>query len=171
MDYIRVAGINPESVVDGPGFRFVIFAQGCPHHCQGCHNPDTWDPAGGEPVALAEVFKQICANPLLKGITLSGGEPFLQAFPLAKLARQVRDRGMDVITYTGFSWEQLISKMESDKVMGELLVASDFLVDGPFVEKLRDLTLPFRGSSNQRVIDVKASLAAGRPVPAPWGRG
>ncbi|MEW6426068.1 MAG: anaerobic ribonucleoside-triphosphate reductase activating protein [Bacillota bacterium] len=166
---VKVAGVAKESVVDGPGLRFVVFAQGCPHHCPGCQNPDTWDPAGGTEVAVAELLEQIKANPLLKGITLSGGEPFWQAAALARLAGAARERGLDVVTYTGYTWERLVELARTGPEIKQLIEASDYIVDGPYVEAQRDLALPFRGSRNQRIIDVRASLAAGKAVLAAWG--
>ncbi len=166
---IKVAGIVKESVVDGPGLRFVIFAQGCPHRCPGCQNPQTWDPAGGTEMTVDELLEQIKANPLLKGVTLSGGEPFLQAGPLALLAGAVRERGMDVVTYTGYTWEKLLELAKTDLEIRRLVEESNYLVDGPYVAAQRDLALPFRGSRNQRIIDVQASLAAGEAVLAGWG--
>ena len=118
---------------------------------------------------ISELLKQIDANPLLKGVTLTGGEPFVQAIPLARLARQVRARGMDVICYTGFTWEYLQEHLEDHRRFGGLLEVTDYLVDGPFVEELKDLKLSFRGSSNQRIIDVKKSVEFAFPVTAYWG--
>lgn len=166
---VKVAGVTKESVVDGPGLRFVIFAQGCPHHCPGCQNPDTWDPTGGAEVAVEELLEQIRANPLLKGITLSGGEPFEQSAAFACLAEAVRERGLDVVTYTGYTWERLVELARTRPEVRQLIAASDYIVDGPYVEAQRDLALPFRGSRNQRIIDVRASLATGEAVLAAWG--
>ncbi|SHI59469.1 anaerobic ribonucleoside-triphosphate reductase activating protein [Desulfofundulus thermosubterraneus] len=166
---LRVAGIIKESVVDGPGLRLVVFAQGCPRRCPGCHNPHTWDPAGGTLVEVEEVLAMVKKNPLLKGITLSGGEPFAQAGALAYLARQVRALGRDVITYTGYTWEELLELAQRDGAVKELLGLSDYIVDGPYIHEKRDLELPFRGSSNQRIIDVPASLACGQVIIASWG--
>ncbi|MBE3584811.1 anaerobic ribonucleoside-triphosphate reductase activating protein [Desulfofundulus thermocisternus] len=166
---LRVAGIIEESVVDGPGLRLVVFVQGCPHRCPGCHNPHTWDPAGGTLMEVEEILAVVKRNPLLKGVTLSGGEPFAQAGALAVLARQVRALGRDVITYTGYTWEKLLELAGRDGAVKELVELSDYIVDGPFIQEKRDPELPFRGSSNQRVIDVPASLACGRVVIAPWG--
>ncbi len=115
MDYVELAGVVPESVVDGPGLRFVIFTQGCPHRCRDCHNPHTWESGSGKIYAVDDLFKQVIANPLLKGITLSGGEPFIQASPLAKLAGRVQEKGMDVICYSGYTWEYLISHMSDGR--------------------------------------------------------
>ncbi|MFZ5592139.1 MAG: anaerobic ribonucleoside-triphosphate reductase activating protein [Bacillota bacterium] len=166
--FLRLAGIVDESVVDGPGLRLVVFAQGCPHRCPGCHNPHTWDEQGGELVALAAVLERVARNPLLQGITLSGGEPFWQAAAMAALAAAVRREGLDVMTYSGYTWEELMELAGQRPAVAELLQQTDYLVDGPFMLARRALDLPFRGSSNQRIIDVPASLRAGRVVQVPW---
>jgi anaerobic ribonucleoside-triphosphate reductase activating protein len=168
---VRIAGITKESVVDGPGLRLVVFVQGCPHRCRGCQNPHTWDPEEGVDVSVGDLLEQIEANPLLKGITLSGGEPFMQPLPMAVLARAVRERAMDVITYTGYEWEKLLEMAETDPAVKQLLVGSDYLIDGPFIEEERELTLSFSGSRNQRIIDVKSSLATGKALLADWEGG
>lgn len=159
---LRISGTVDESVVDGPGLRFVVFTQGCHHHCPGCQNPHTHDPEGGYDADTDELLALALSNPLLSGITLSGGEPFLQPVPLADLARKAKDAGLDVISYSGFTFEQIL---ESPAAM-ELLREIDILVDGPFVEEKRSMDLKFRGSSNQRAIDVRESLATGHIVPA-----
>ena len=159
---LQVAGIVRESIVDGPGIRYAVFVQGCPHHCPGCHNPETHLFAGGSAMDIAGIFAQFQADPLLKGITLSGGEPFCQAEPLAELARLVHGTGKDVAVYTGYTFEELAAS--PDPAVAALLEETDLLIDGPFVEAQRDIDLLFRGSSNQRLIDAKASLAAGRAV-------
>lgn len=163
---LRIAGIVSESVVDGPGYRFVVFAQGCRHACPGCHNPHTWDPLGGTAIRVADLLEKIKNTKLLKGITITGGEPFLQPAPLALLARKVKELGLDVITYTGYTWEELIALARDKADIKELLLVSDYLVDGPFILSKRDLELPFRGSSNQRILDLSQSIQAGRPVEA-----
>ncbi|MHB8158523.1 MAG: anaerobic ribonucleoside-triphosphate reductase activating protein [Desulfocucumaceae bacterium] len=168
MDKIRIAGTVGESVVDGPGLRFVVFAQGCPHHCRGCHNPETWDPGGGTEVTVGELLEQLGANPLLRGITLTGGDPFLQAGPLASLARSAREMGKNVITYTGYTWDQLLQMSLKDEGVKSLLENTDILVDGPFILEKKDLKLVFRGSGNQRVIDVRSSFEAGTVVQIDW---
>lgn len=168
MDTIRIAGVVRESVVDGPGLRFVIFAQGCSHHCYGCHNPETWDLGGGQEATIKELLDGIRSDPLLKGVTLSGGDPFMQAGMMGKLAQQVKELGKDVITYTGYTWEQLIAMAEKDKGIKALLDKTDILVDGPFIQNLRDLGLAFRGSTNQRVIDVRPSLKTNTIVQVNW---
>ena len=159
---MRIAGVMHESVVDGPGVRFVVFAQGCVHRCPGCHNPETWDPAGGEEWSVRELFKIIRKSPdWVKGVTLSGGEPFLQAAQMADLARYVHQRGMSIVTYTGYVYEDLLDMAETNEDIARLLAETDILVDGPYVEKLKDIGLRFRGSSNQRVIDVKTGHRTG----------
>lgn len=150
---LRIAGIVDDSIVDGDGMRLTVFAQGCPHHCPGCHNPETHSASGGRETTMEEILTEIDGNPLLSGITLSGGEPFMQPSPLARLARQVHARGLDVWCYTGFTLEELLQK--HNPAIDALLAEVDVLVDGRFQEELRDLTLRFRGSANQRIIDMR----------------
>jgi len=161
---IRLAGIVRESIVDGPGFRFTVFVQGCPHHCPGCHNPQTHDPAGGEDCDWETIFSEFCKDPLLQGLTLSGGEPMEQAEALLPLARAVRGMGKNVMAYSGYTFEQLLEKARREPAVLELLRECFLLVDGRFVLAKRDLTLRFRGSRNQRLIDVPRSLKAGQAV-------
>ncbi len=152
---IRIAGTINDSVVDGDGYRFTIFTQGCPHHCRGCHNPKTWAMEGGYMVDTEEILMTVRDNPLLAGVTFSGGEPFLQPVPLAHIAREIHAMGLDVWSYTGYTLEQLTEMHDPD--VDALLDELDVLVDGPFVLETRDLTLRFRGSRNQRVIDMAAT--------------
>ena len=156
-----INGIIPESVVDGPGIRYTIFVQGCPHHCPGCHNPQTHDFNGGEFITLQEILDQIKENPLLSGVTFSGGEPFCQAGTLALLGKEIHKMGLNIMTYTGFLYEDLLAKSETDEGIAELLRVTDTLVDGPFILELKDLTLQFRGSSNQRILHLKDGKIAG----------
>ena len=162
MSSIRIAGTISESIVDGPGFRYVVFTQGCPHHCEGCHNPQTHDFAGGSVVDTGTLLGQIQANPLLSGVTFSGGEQFCQPKPLIEMAKEVRAAGRNVMAYSGYTYEQLLTSDDPD--VRELLSLCDILVDGPFVLAERDLTLRFRGSRNQRLIDVPKSLEQGEVV-------
>ncbi len=159
---IKIAGLVPESIVDGPGIRFTVFTQGCPHHCPGCHNPQTHDFAGGEWKDTDEIIAQFRQNSLLKGITLSGGDPFVQPAACAELARAAHKAGKDVITYTGYTFEQLLSGKVPDA--GLLLEETDILIDGRFEEEKKSLGLRFRGSSNQRAIDCKKSLKIAEAV-------
>lgn len=149
---LRIAGIQQDSIVDGPGIRYVIFTQGCPHHCPGCHNPQTHDPEGGREADTQEILTQIERNPLASGITFSGGEPFMQAEALVPVAEEVKRLGKHLTIYTGYLYEQL--RCSKDLAVQRLLELADLLVDGPFVMAERDLTLTYRGSSNQRVIDL-----------------
>jgi anaerobic ribonucleoside-triphosphate reductase activating protein len=157
---IRIAGIVPESIVDGPGFRFAVFTQGCFHGCPGCHNPETHDPDGGQEMAVEDLLDAMRKNALLDGLTLSGGEPFLQVDPCLHLAEEARGMGLDVWAYSGYTFEELAA----DPEMRRLLAACDVVVDGPFVLSERTLEKRFRGSRNQRVIDVKMSLERGEIV-------
>ncbi len=147
---LRISGIIEESIVDGPGFRYVVFTQGCPHHCKGCHNPQTHSFEDGVWMDIEDIFKKFQDNPLLSGITFSGGEPFCQPKSLYQLALMVHKMGKTVMTYTGYTLEQL--EAMNDIWVQKLLGETDILVDGPYVEELRDLELTFRGSSNQRIL-------------------
>ena len=158
---IRLYGLVGDSIVDGPGFRVSIFTQGCPHHCPGCHNPQSHDFEGGTVWALDDVEKKFTGNPLLSGITLSGGEPFAQAAACAELARRAHQKGLNVWVYSGYTYEQLLEKAQTDEGVRSLLDETDVLVDGPFLLAERSLELDFRGSRNQRLIDLKASRARG----------
>lgn len=149
---LRISGIVEESIVDGEGIRFVIFTQGCPHHCKGCHNPSTHDFSGGRIVTIDEVFSQIKGNPLLSGVTFSGGEPFCQPKPLIELAKRIHQIGLNIWSYTGYTLEQLMNMGEDEK---KLLHEVDFLVDGKFILEEKDLSLPFRGSRNQRILNLQ----------------
>ncbi len=156
---IDVCGIEPESIVDGPGFRYVVFVQGCPHHCPGCHNPQSHAFGCGQPRTVDELLAEMDENPLLAGVTLSGGEPFCQAEALCELARRVHERGKTVVAYSGWTVEQLLEKGRTEPAVRALLAEVDTLIDGPYVEAQRDLELQFRGSRNQRVIDLPAWLS------------
>ncbi len=160
-DTIRLYGLVADSIVDGPGYRVSVFTQGCPHHCPGCHNPESHAPEGGTLWTLNDVEKKFTGNPLLTGITLSGGEPFAQAGACAELARRARAKGLTVWTYTGYLYEQLLDKALADADVRELLAQTDVLVDGPFVLALRSLELEFCGSRNQRLIDLNRTRETG----------
>ena len=157
---LRIAGIERESVVDGPGIRTVIFCQGCLKHCEGCHNPETWDLQGGTLVTVDEIVKVIRSNPLCHGVTYSGGEPFLQAEELFALSQMLKD--YEIAAYTGYTFEELF--LHGNKEQRDLLSVLDVLIDGPFVLSERTLDLSFRGSRNQRILNVPESLRAGHAV-------
>ena len=158
---LDLAGIVNDSIVDGPGIRVTIFAQGCPHHCEGCHNPESHPFDVGTKVPVEELVRIVRANPLAKGVTFSGGEPFCQAEGFLCLAQQLKPHGYELAAYTGYTLEQLMNGTPQQRA---LLKELDVLVDGPFIEAERNIELRFRGSANQRVLDVPASLAANAPV-------
>lgn len=164
MSVLRVSGLVSESIVDGPGIRFVIFAQGCVHNCKGCHNPTTFDLNGGSLIEVDDLMMEIKKNPLLKGVTFSGGEPFLQAGVFAEIAEKCHALGLDVISYTGYTFENLVSAFDVNPDWYRLLKNVDVLIDGPFVEAKKSLLLLFRGSSNQRILNAKVSLSQRKPV-------
>ena len=152
---LRIAGVVEESIVDGPALRFVIFVQGCPHDCPGCHNPQTHDPSGGEETDTLELLKKIKANPMLRGVTFSGGEPFMWGAELAVIAVAAKEtRGLNVMVWSGYTYEELLVKAKTEAGTEALLRAADYLVDGRFERERRDLNLLFRGSSNQRILDI-----------------
>lgn len=154
MEQLRIAGIEEESIVDGPGIRMVIFTQGCNHNCVGCHNPETHSTKGGKLIDINHIVNMIIENPLLDGITFSGGEPFEQALECSILARKVKDLGLNVVTYTGYTFEEILG---NERFRG-LLLQTDILIDGKFDLSQKSLMLQFRGSKNQRIIDVKKYL-------------
>ena len=158
---LDLSGIVTDSIVDGPGIRTCIFSQGCPHHCEGCHNPETWDFGCGTQISEEAVVDIVRSNPLCRGVTFSGGEPFAQAEAFAKLARLLKEKGYEVASYSGYTFEQLLRGSPAQK---ELLEAIDVLIDGPFIQSEKSLEIAFRGSRNQRILDVKKSLAAGQAV-------
>ncbi len=146
---MRVLSVLDESVVDGPGVRTVIFTAGCPHRCPGCHNPESWNPRGGEEVTVESLLERVEASGW-DGVTVSGGEPFLQPRELSRLVRGCKALGKNVWVYTGYTLEAL-ERLEDEQVK-DVLDNADVLVDGKFVETLLDRSLRFRGSSNQRII-------------------
>ena len=161
---MRLAGLVRESVVDGPGIRLTIFFQGCPHACPGCHNPETHDFDGGYLFDSEAILAEVEKRPLLKGITLSGGEPLAQPVAAAALAVGAKRLGRQVMVYTGYLWEDLLDMAWQEPAITELLAHTDILMDGPFVQSQKSLGLTFRGSANQRAIDVPASLQSGAVV-------
>ena len=159
---LNLSGIVQDSIVDGPGIRTTIFCQGCPHHCPGCHHPETWDFGCGTDVPVEDLVDVVRSNPLCRGVTFSGGEPFAQAAGFAKLAQLLKERGYEVAAYSGYTFEELLNGSDDQK---ELLASIDILIDGPFLLAQKSLEVPFRGSRNQRILDVKKSLAESRAVP------
>ena len=159
---LKLAGIAEDSIVDGPGIRTAFYVQGCPHHCPGCHNPETWDFSGGTEMEEETLLKIVKSNPLCRGVPFSGGEPFTQAEGLAKLAELLKENGYEVASYTGFTFEQLYEN--GTEAQKRLLSLIDVLVDGPFLMAEKSLELNFRGSRNQRVLNVPQSLKAGKAI-------
>lgn len=159
---IRIAGVVNDSIVDGPGLRFAVFTQGCFHHCPGCHNPETHDPQGGHDEDTEALIARMKKNPLLSGLTLSGGDPLEQSAPCLELAKAAHAMGLNVWAYTGYTWEQLLDRNDPDQM--SLLREVDVLVDGPFIQAQRSLELNYCGSKNQRLIDATASLREGKVV-------
>lgn len=155
---IRIAGLVPESYVDGDGIRFAIFMQGCLRNCAGCHNPETHALDGGRLIDTAEIISAVKKNPLLDGITLTGGEPLLQLDAANELARAAKNLGLSVWLYTGYTFEEIPSNAAT------LLESVDVIIDGAFIESQRDLDLQFRGSSNQRIIDIKKTRTQNKIV-------
>lgn len=155
---VRVSGIIEESISNGPGLRMVIFAQGCKHNCPGCHNPQSHDFVGGYELTIGEIMDMVRDNALLDGITLSGGDPFEQAHGFSQLAKLAKSEGYHVTTYTGYTFEQLMNPAIAGFGWAELLQNTDLLVDGPFIASVKNGLLKFRGSENQRIIDVPQSM-------------
>ena len=158
---LRIAGAIKESIVDGPGMRFTLFTQGCCHGCKGCHNPQTHDVNGGYEIEAERIIESFKKNPILAGITFSGGEPIMQAGKLIPIAEEIVKMGKNCWIYSGYTYEELI-KMDEDVL--KLLSLCDVLVDGPFILEQKDLTLLFRGSKNQRLIDLKKSMEENKVV-------
>lgn len=156
-DSIRVAGIVNDSITDGPGLRFSLFVQGCPRTCLGCHNPAAIPLHGGTFYTADELIAKIRKNPLLTGVTFSGGEPLIQAKPLLPLAKMIRDNNLELAIYTGYTFEEILKSSRPDVLA--LLSFAEILVDGPFLIEERSLSLLFRGSKNQRILDLPRSLA------------
>ena len=161
---LRIAGIEPESFVDGPGIRMTIFTQGCHHNCPGCQNPQTHDFNGGHFIDIDEIVSMIDENPLLDGVTFSGGDPMDQAEALIPLARIIKERGLNLVIFTGYTYERLMELSAGRPGLFELLSFADILIDGPFIMAKKSLEIKFRGSSNQRIIDVPKSLTEGHVV-------
>ena len=152
---LRISDCISDSIVDGPGMRYVVFVQGCPHHCPGCHNPQTHDFEGGYLADTDEILRQVKSDPLMSGVTFSGGEPFCQAAALSQLGEGIKALGKNLVVYSGYTYEQLLEMGKENPEIFHLLTLADLLIDGPYLQEQRDLTLQFRRSANQRVIDLK----------------
>ncbi len=165
MKQIDISGFAPNSITDGPGLRFSVFCQGCIHHCPGCHNPETHQFSTGTPYDVEDIYKMIKKDILVKGVTFSGGEPFCQREGFYELAKLLKADGYEIAAYSGFTFEELTK--DKDSFEYKLLQLCDILIDGRFVLEKRSLSAGFRGSTNQRVLNVAKSLEAGIPV---WER-
>ncbi len=161
-DTIRVAGIVNDSITDGPGLRLALFVQGCPRTCAGCHNPQAIPLNGGTLYSVNDLITRIRKNPILTGVTFSGGEPLIQSHALLPLAKLIKKENLDLAVYTGYTFEEIIEDNDPDVLA--LLSCADILIDGPFVKKKRSLSLRFRGSENQRILDVPLSLAEKKAI-------
>lgn len=155
---IRLAGIAYESLVNGPGLRRVFFSQGCIHNCKGCFNPSTHCDNGGELKNIDELLEDVRKNPMLKGITFSGGDPFEQANEFAYMAVKIEEIGLNIWCYTGYTFEYILQHKDEHKGWKKLLNNIDVLVDGKFEENEQNTNFKYRGSANQRIIDVRESL-------------
>lgn len=162
--FIRLYNIIEESIVDGPGIRYVLFSQGCSHGCVGCHNPQSHAFNEGTLVEVDWIFSDVKKNPLINGITFSGGEPFHQSIALATLAKMCKEVGYHLLCYTGFMFEYLLTQKHYIDFLEQL----DIIIDGPFILEEKSLLLRFRGSRNQRVIDVPSSLSQGKTMVCSW---
>ena len=158
---LNLSGIISDSIVDGPGIRTTIFSQGCPHHCPGCHNPETWAFGVGTKIPVEAVVDIVRSNPLCRGVTFSGGDPFSQPEAFTKLARLLKEKGYEVASYSGYTFEELLRGSEAQR---QLLVSIDILIDGRFLLSEKSLEIPFRGSRNQRILDVPKSLEADKAI-------
>lgn len=162
---IRLAAyLQPDSIVDGEGIRTVVWTQGCPHHCLGCHNPETHDLEGGALVDLKEVYGIIDSLEGQDGITFSGGDPFMQPKECSEIAKYARSKGYNIWCYTGYTFEQLLALSKTKKEIMDFLKEIDVLIDGKFELAKKSYNVIFRGSSNQRIIDVKESLKKNKVV-------
>ena len=164
-EYIRLAAdLTTDSIVDGPGLRAVLWTQGCGHHCQGCQNPQTWDFNGGALVPISMVKEVIDELEDQDGLTMSGGDPMFQPEACNEIAKYVKEKGMNLWVYTGFTFEELMKLSKTKPIYKEFIERIDVLVDGRFIESKKNLSLLFRGSSNQRLIDIKKTLEKGEVV-------
>lgn len=161
---VRLSGIAYESLVNGPGLRRVFFAQGCKHNCKGCFNPDTHRFDGGELKSVDELIDSVKFNPMIKGVTFSGGDPFEQAKEFAYIAEKIKSLGLNVWCYTGYTFEHILECIDNESNWNKLVNNVDILVDGRFDENKKECKLKFRGSSNQRIIDVKKSISVKKVI-------
>lgn len=159
---IKISGIERHSLVNGPGVRYVLFTQGCPHACKGCQNPETWDIQKGKLYDTSTVIADILSTKYLDGVTFSGGDPLFQPEAIYEIASALKEKNINIWCYTGYTYEELFEK--GNEARRKVLAKVDVLVDGPFVLSLLSKDCIFRGSTNQRLIDVPRSLREGKAV-------
>lgn len=162
MKSIRIAGIVEDSITDGPGLRTTIFTQGCLRNCEGCHNKQTHSLDGGKLYSVEELYNIIVSNPIIDGVTISGGEPMLQAQALIPLLSEIKQNNLHIAIYTGYTLEELLNLKDNN--INQVLILTDTLIDGEFKIELKSLKCKFKGSTNQRIIDVKKSLESSSVV-------
>lgn len=161
--FVRLSGIVEDSITDGPGLRTAFFTQGCPHRCNGCHNAHTWSFEGGAEYSLSDIYAKVADNPILGGVTFSGGEPMSQIENLLPLIKKIKtELHLEVAIYTGYDFEELLAQKNPSII--EALQYTDTIIDGKFILAKRNLNNKFKGSDNQRIIDVQKSLADGKTV-------
>lgn len=161
---IRLFGVANDSIVDGPGLRYAVYTQGCSHHCAGCHNPGSWSFDGGTVTTVGAIVNDIEQNKLVKDVTISGGDPFDQPGPVAALVRELKKHNYGVWAYSGYLYEELLERAKTEPDVDEIFHLIDVLVDGRFVQDLKSLDLQWKGSSNQRVIDLVKTRQCGKIV-------
>jgi anaerobic ribonucleoside-triphosphate reductase activating protein len=154
MKIYLASKIQFDSIVDGTGLRSVIWFQGCTHNCPGCQNPQTHSFKGGFEIDIDDIINEILSNSMQTGVTLSGGDPFFQYEGVTEITKILKEQNINIWCYTGFKFEELIKKQEYNNLLQYINV----LVDGPYIESLKSYDLKFKGSSNQRIIDVQKSL-------------
>ncbi|CAM3714230.1 anaerobic ribonucleoside-triphosphate reductase activating protein [Hathewaya histolytica] len=161
---IRLSGIIFESLANGPGIRRVFFSQGCTHNCEGCFNKHTHSFHGGEIFSIKNLIDDLKDNPIINGVTFSGGDPLEQAESFYYLAQEVKNLGLNIWCYTGYTFEYILKHLDEKAFWKELLDSIDVIVDGRFMESQKNHSLKYRGSRNQRIIDVKKSLELGKII-------
>ncbi|AIV03439.1 anaerobic ribonucleoside-triphosphate reductase activating protein [Candidatus Malacoplasma girerdii] len=161
---IRLAGIAENSLVNGPGLRKVFFSQGCRHHCKNCFNPTTWTFDAGKMVDMDQLISQVKNETFLDGVTFSGGDPFQQPEAFAYLGKEIHKLGINIWIYTGYSWEQLMILAKKFPSIQTMIENCDAIVDGRYMEEYMDDYLKYRGSANQRIINVPESLKQNKLV-------
>ncbi|MGG7179064.1 anaerobic ribonucleoside-triphosphate reductase activating protein [Clostridium paraputrificum] len=161
---IRLSGIAYESLVNGPGMRRVFFSQGCKHNCKGCFNPDTHNFSGGKEMDMDELIEDVLDNPMIKGVTFSGGDPFERAEEFGYMASKFKENNLNLWSFTGYTYEYIMSNLDNRVGWRNLINNLDVLVDGRFEESKMEDGLKFKGSSNQRIIDIPKSIEEGKVV-------